>query len=427
MQIRCPRCNTSLKIPDKFAGKTVKCPACNKPIRLPEPKDENASKDRLDFESLQALEQAGQAIELQRSRKRMTLKQAKEASGQSGVSPAAQDPNLRVCPTCGAQARAADPYSEVLCKECDTPIPGIQRGEEEMARYADSLAGRVKTQVSFYTGFSSAMLYPIPALIWILLGMGLALIAIVLPVGIILGFAAGSSLNPISEKTDFTWVGLFLTVMFVIEGVYFGAVNYHILIDSIRVTSAGGEQPPALTWNPTSLGAALLGYVTIMLYYSAIFCVLILIANRGVLDFPNTQEDVNRLLSPGNVVLLALLTFMIPMNLIGLASGRSIDGLNPVRVVRSIAAVPAHYTFLFLIVVLYAGLYTGVMLAVMSWAGTAILDAARHGIQKGLVSMCMGLAAWAVVIGAGFFATYSLGRILGLFARTYKEKLDFDL
>jgi hypothetical protein len=257
--------------------------------------------------------------------------------------------------------------------------------------------------------------------------MGLALVAIVLPVGIILGFAAGSSLNPISEKTDFTWVGLFLTVMFIAEGVYFSAVNYHILIDSIRVTASGGEQPPALTWNPASLGAALLGYITIMLYYLVIFCLLILAANHGVLDFPDTEADVNRLLTPGNIVLLALLTFMIPMNLIGLASGHSIDGLNLIRVVRSIAAVPAHYTFLFLIVALYVGLYTGVMAAVMSWAGNAILNAARHGIQKGFVAMCMGLAAWAVVIGAGFFATYSLGRILGLFARTYKEKLDFDL
>jgi hypothetical protein len=67
------------------------------------------------------------------------------------------------------------------------------------------------------------------------------------------------------------------------------------------------------------------------------------------------------------------------------------------------------------------------MMGVMEWAATAIVAAMRDGVQKGLLTLIWGLLAWAALIGAGFFFTYSLGRILGLFARTYREDLDFDI
>jgi len=68
----------------------------------------------------------------------------------------------------------------------------------------------------------------------------------------------------------------------------------------------------------------------------------------------------------------------------------------------------------------------GSMAAVLRWAGPAILRTAREGIKAGLASMLGGLAAWAVVLGAGFYFAYALGRILGLFSRTYKSNLQFE-
>jgi hypothetical protein len=40
--------------------------------------------------------------------------------------------------------------------------------------------------------------------------------------------------------------------------------------------------------------------------------------------------------------------------------------------------------------------------------------------------MIGGLGAWAVVLGAGFYFAYSIGRILGLFSRTYNKSLNFE-
>lgn len=432
LPVQCPRCHSSFKVADKYAGKTIKCPACNKPIHLPEPKPspEEDPSQGMDFGSMEAIEEGGETLEFRRSRwrRRMSLKEAKAAAGPAADDDKPRDPNIRVCPFCGTQAVASDPYSEILCKECDKPIPGLEQGAMEAGvRYADSLVGRSTVQINFYTGFGSALLYPVPALMWILLGMAVALAAIVVPAGAILSFTAGSSLNPISEKADVTWVGLFVAIMFVIEGVYFSMVNYHILVDSIRTTASGGEVPPALTWSPASLGAMILGYIALMLYYVAVVAFLLWWAGQGTIDFSQTQVMLNRLRSPGNLAVLAILTFMVPMNLIGLASGHTIDGINPVRVGRSIAGVGGHYVFLFLIVLFYFGLYVGIVAGVMSWAGTAIVNAVRNGIQQGIQALAMGLLAWAVVIGLGFFISYSLGRILGLFARTYKDKLDFDL
>lgn len=433
LKVTCPRCKESLEIPDKFAGKAVRCPACNRAIRVPEPPEQKSDDParKLDYGSLEAIEGEGMTLERKRKlfQRKMSLKEAREASGEPDEIAAAleQDPTLRFCPHCHAKVHAPDAYVEVICTACDKPIPSPLEAETVSAIYTGSLRGRMTAPVTFYTGFLSSVLYPFPAMIWILLGIIVALAAIVLPVGVVLAFAAGTALNPLNAGVDFGWVGPFLTGMFILEGLYFGAVNYHILIDSIRTTASGGEVPPALTFNPTSLGTAFAGYLAIGLYYFVMLFLLFFVANRGAFALPTTHEQLQQLRTPGNYFILGLVTFMVPMNLVGLASSRWVDGLNPSRVVRSILACFAHYTFLFMIVLVFLGAYTGVMLGVMEWAIGAVLDAAKNGIQQGLMTLVGGLGAWAVVIGAGLFFTYSLGRLIGLFVRTYREHLDFDI
>jgi len=96
-------------------------------------------------------------------------------------------------------------------------------------------------------------------------------------------------------------------------------------------------------------------------------------------------------------------------------------------VFKSVGRVAGQYVFLFLIVLLYLGIYVGLMVLVMGWAGPAIAESAAKGLGAGIVKMLGGIGAWAVVMGLGFYFAYSIGRILGLFSRTYKESLDFEL
>lgn len=424
MKVSCPNCKKVLQAPDDWAGRKVKCPGCKGVIALPAASKEPASiGPALDLDSLENLEDAGEVLYRQKG-KRMTLAEAQAAGAGVEAGPSRSDPTIRTCPKCGKKVKSEDIYSELICRDCDTAIPGVDIVPETKGRYTGGLADRIKTQVSFYTGFGSAFLYPIPALVWILLGMGIALATIAVPLLAVLAFTAGAGLNPIAEKQDMGWVATFLTVMFAAQGIYFGSVAYYAMIDTIRTTGSGGEQPPSLTWNVINLGAALAGYIALIGFYAAVVTLLI-VAKTGHL--PSSMADLDALGSPGPLIVLALLTFGVPMNMIGLASSHALDGLNVIRVFRSIGRVIGHYIFLFLIVLLYLGMYVGGIVAVMKWAGPAIMTAAQKGMDVGLIKMLGGPAAWSVLIGLGFYFAYMIGRVLGLFCRSFKEDLDFDL
>lgn len=60
---------------------------------------------------------------------------------------------------------------------------------------------------------------------------------------------------------------------------------------------------------------------------------------------PSSLGDLEALSKPGSLVVLALMTFGVPMNMIGLSSSHALDGLNPVRVFRSISAGSPGITF----------------------------------------------------------------------------------
>ena len=433
MKVSCPNCNKTLQAPDEWAGRKVKCPGCKHAISLPADQHDDPG-NGLNLASLESIEAAGQLIlaEPKKKRKPMTLKEAQAAAaaattaqqGSDGRA-ARSDPRERICPQCGEKVRVDDLYCDVMCRHCGTAIPGMAIRKAGEVRYA-KLADRLKSSATFYNGFVGAAFYPLPAFGAIGAGMAIALGAIALPLMAILAFAASSSLNPISAKegSDFSWVGVFLTVMFAAEGVYFGSVAYYILIDTIRATTSGGEQPPALTWNIMNLGLALAGYVGLIVLYGVIALLLIYIA-EGTL--PTQTKHIAALAKPANLVVLALLTFSVPMNVLGLASPQPLDGLNPVKVFLSIWRLIGHYTFLFLIVVLYLGVFVGITAGVLSWAGPKIMAAAGKGIGEGLLKMLSGIGAWGVLIGLAFYFAYSMGRILGLFCRTYREQLAFDL
>jgi hypothetical protein len=371
---------------------------------------------------LGAIEAGGEAVIRERPDRLMTLAEAQAASAAEEGPSKPQDPRIRTCPQCGQIARSEDVYIDIICKHCGIPIAGLELVDKS-SKYTDGLSGRMATGVSFYAGFTSALAYPSRAIAAILLAAGIAIAAIAVPMLGILAFTSAASLNPISGEdvtTSAAWVGVFLTTMFLLEGVYFGAVAYYAAIDAIRATTASNEQPPNLTWNIVNLGAALGGYAALI----ALYAVIVMALAGGL---PNTQERLDQLTQPVNLAVLAILTFSVPMNMIGLASSHAMDGLNPVRVARSIGRLFGHYLFLFLIVLIYLGLNFGVMFAIMSWAGPAIQKAAQEGMKAGLVNVLGGIGAWGVVVGAGFYFAYCIGRVLGLFCRTYRSQIDFEM
>jgi len=432
MKVNCPNCQKLLQAPDQWAGRKVRCPGCKQTITLHRAGAGSDEDDLgLDLATLGSIESAGEAVVSERKGKPMTLREAQAAAAAGGhVESLQTDPTIRACPHCGEKVRSQDLYSDLMCRHCGSSIPGMAADTGQRAKYVDPTRGRTRAEVRFYTGFHGAVIYPLPAMSSILVGMVIALAIIAVPLSGLLLFTSLSTLNPQaaaeagSGQASLAWVGIFLTVMFVLEGIYFGSVGYYALIDTIRTTVSGNEHPPPLTWNITKLGAALSGYAALIGFYLLIILIMLLLSGSG---FPPGREDLAVLAAPVNLLILALLTFGIPMNVVGLSGSHALDGLNLVRVGRSIGRVIGHYVFLFLIVLIYLGIYIGVMYAVMNWAGPAIMQAVREGIKVGYLNVLGGVGAWSVVMGAGFYFAYSIGRILGLFARSYKESFDFEL
>ncbi len=422
MKVTCSHCQKAFHAPDKWLGRTVKCPKCGQPVSVSAMDPDSG----IDLGSLGAIEAGGQALIVERKGKPMTLKEAQAAAAAgTQAKPVSADPTIRTCPQCRQKVRVPDLYTEVLCRHCGAGIPAVEKEQGELVGYKaapEGLAGRV----SFYAGFTSAALYPIPALAYILTAMAIALAVIMLPLFGLVGLLQASALNSATKQdpSSLAWVGAFLTGMFAVQGVYFGSVAYYCLVDTIRSTTAGNEHPPGLTWNITKIGAALGGYAALIGFYLVTILVLEFAFGKG---FPTSFQDLAVLGHPVSLAILALMTFSVPMNIIGLASTEPVDGLNPKKVALSIGRVIGHYIFMFLIVLIYLGFYVGVMYAVMSWAGPAVKEAAAKGISVGYKNLIGGIVGWSVLIGMGFYFAYMIGRILGLFARTYKERMEFEL
>lgn len=436
MKVSCPNCQKVFSAPPEWAGRKVKCPGCKGPVTLPRTDAGGADDLSFDLGSLETFEAGGEVIVRERKGKPMTLKEAQAVNAAAAAEVAATqqevikiDPTMRICPGCGEKVHSTEPYGDLICRHCGATIPGRELDAREKNIRYSRMSDRIANPVTFYTGFTSAALYPLPALGAIGLGMVIALAAIAVPILPIVAFTGASGANEISKtKMDFGWVGTALSLMFVLEAIYYGAVAYYAMIDTIRTTTSGTEQPPPLTWAPVKLVSALGGYAALIGFYLAVILALFT-AKKGTL--PSSAEDLELLSDPASLIVLALLTFSIPMNLIGLSSSQAMDGLNPLKFGKSIGKSLGHYIFLFLIFVLYLGFYVGVMYAVMSWAAPTITQAATKdtnaGMGKIVFNVLAGLGAWSILIGAALYFAYALGRILGLFSRTYRERMAFEL
>lgn len=424
MKVTCPNCKKVLDAPPEWAGKRVRCPGCRKPIKLPAPETGPSKEDLgFDLDSLATMESNGHVVVRDRTRKPMTLKEAQAATVQTVERKVNADPTVRFCPQCAKVIRCEDVYAELICAQCGADIPSTVTPKSGYVKYNKD-AGIIKAKINFYSGFTGAALYPLPGITAIFIGMAAALGMIALPVVGAVGIVAVSNLNEVAQKTEVTWLGQFMLGMFALEGVLFGALAYYLMIDTIRATSGGHEQPPPLTWNMSRIGSALGGYLALVAFYALAIMVLLSFSGKG---FPTQADDLAPLMQPSHILILTLLTLPIPMNIIGLASGNMVNGFNPTKILLSIMRLAGHYLFLYLIVVLYMGLYIGLMIAVMNWAAPKMMEAARRGIEAGFLNLIAGALAWTVLIGLGFYFAYMLGRILGLFARTYRARLAFDL
>lgn len=413
IEFACDRCQQELKVPDDWAGRRVRCRGCNRVLSVPDPLTGQLDSS-FDVKAL-----AGDKGEPEEELVTdfAPIPRAKRRTGRDG-----EDDLQVTCPHCGKVIKVQDPYSEILCSSCWEPVPPLEGGDASTgpSRTRGPKAG------AFYDQIISAFGYPLDATGSILLGMLVAGGAILLPVGMVLTFVMGVALNPITPSANVSWVPMVLAALFAVEAIYFAGMAYSALLDAARNTVAENDKAPDLVWNPASVGSGIVGYVTLVIVYGAFFLGVNYLTSGGQMIVPTSVDQARQLMSPVTIVILVLLTFTVPMVIVGLAMMPGLEGLSPGRIIRSIAATIVHYLFLFVVVCFMLGIYLGIMSGVTAWAIETLMTVLRKGIDEGFSALMLGLLAWTVLIGSGFYCALMIGRLHGLFARTFRSQLAFE-
>ncbi len=419
MEFKCDRCGQQLVVPDKWAGRRVRCRGCNRVLVVPD-EDAGTLGSSINLGALAASTEEPSEEEVVTDFAPIPVVSRKDDSN-------AAKRFARKCPHCGKTVQAQDLYSEVLCSGCWKPVPPSEEQLDLEAMMAARASREFERVTGFYDELVGAIAYPIDSLGNILLGMLVAGGAILLPVAMILMFVMGVALNPIADEADTSWLSFVLAGMFMAEGIYFAGMAYTLLLEAARQTIAHNDKPPDLTWNLASVGAGIVSYVTLVVVYGLVFFGVNYVTSGGNVVLPTTRDEVRQLLSPLSMVVLAVLTFSVPMAIVGLASMPGLGGLSPGRIVRSIGGCFIHYLFLFVVTCVLLAVFLGITSAIVGWASEAVMKVVKKGISDGFDILLLGLLAWAVLIGTGFYCALMLGRIHGLFARTFRAHLAFDL
>lgn len=463
MKVACPNCQHALKVPDDWAGRTAKCPHCKAPFVVPgeapaagdsqavtaasKPAPASSSgraaaggdPDGLNLQALEGMmpddKPAADPLDAAPPKKRRWggggKKPAEEAPKAVKVVRGEDGKVYRVCPGCGRQVRSDDPYMELFCSNCGRTIPATKGAEDiELPEGQTLIGGRGRDRnrtVGFYDGLVQAFGYPIGAMQSVLMGTLVAIGVIIIPTAILMGLLYVVKQEPVKgDQIEVgSWPGMALMGVLLFELIYCAGVGFYALIDSIRSTATGAEKPPELVFNLTTVVGSLVGYISFMVFYGLLIALGIKLFGNWPDTLPTTREQMQGLLGPGMYAYLAVLTVFIPMTIIGLAVGQGLQGLNPLRMVRSIASVSFHYMFLYCIVLVYTGLIAVAGLTMVGYTGEAIVSVYKNGLEQGAGEMALGVVYWGVLMAAGFYAQYVLGRILGLFAREFKYQMAY--
>ncbi len=430
MKLRCPRCQKKLSVPDKYAGKAIRCPSCNQGFSVPKTQaalEGPGTRSNLDLEDLAKLE--AQSTEMDgddRAEAESALETQREHEEAEG-------PKVRTCPSCKKQVPVDDPYAEMLCSHCWNPIPALIKGTGEARSERIARSRRGPGTAGFYAELASSVMYPISALGSLATAAGVAVVAGVAPVAVITGGAKVMEQSAVGtiegvKEADLSGATMILMAVFAVEVAFFSAVALHAFLDCVRATSIGNDRAPNLSWNPTQWGKSLLTYVVLAVY----LCVATYVVSQLTVGDPlryMLDRNVMGLIKDGGAgfaIGMVILTFAIPMNLIGVSLGSIAQGLNPKDVFKAIGKTHAHYVFLVLIVSVFGALFAAAFsMIAFDWFLPQV-DVMIKGSKEGnLGEVALAMLAWGAVMGVFFYGTYVLARLHGLFARTFHKKLGF--
>ena len=427
IKLICKRCNKKISVPDDWAGRYVRCAGCNLPMKVPVPDDgppppKHGLLDQLaEAESGPRTAEAGEAAPTFTRIPRPS--EADEAE--------ARKPERRVCPHCGKPVTATDPSASVLCSHCWQPIPPV--GADQQAEEAEAVYERVRamekghaTDEGFYSQVGSVFMYPIRALNQILLAAAVGTLPLALILWVMFMISAALRNEPVhGAQITFKWLFLACLIGAALDTVYWSGVAFFAQLDTIRSTAIGLEAPPKLSWDLRDIGGALANYVGFLAWYGLLWVAMVWgmlsITGHAVDDllYFRLSADVQlKVLAPPTAILAALL----PMALIGMASNVRLGGLNVYRVVQSIVRVPVHYVFLWCLCLILGAMVQACAIA----CGLQLSEMNTGETQTAAIMLGTAMATYIGQKALLFYVAFAVGRLCGLFARSFGKRLAFE-
>ncbi len=429
MKIRCPRCEKLLSIHDKYAGMAIRCPGCNRAFKVPALKagvGGSAGGSNVDLEDLARLEQGTTQMSAEE------LEAIEGAGAQAG----AEEAGYRTCPNCKKKTKETNTNVDLLCSHCWKPIPAIGAGGGLGGKKAKEGVREIKAtgKGGFYTELGSTFSYPLGAMSSILTASGVAFLAAMVPVVLITG---GLNLMEQSnvgteqgvQEANLSGVQIMLMGIFSLEVFLFSAIAIHMFFDVVRTTGVSDDAPPKLQFAPGQWGKSFVSYLILSFYYTVMTYVVAYLALPGDWMDYLTEGRPDELVTHFTTAFgigMAIITFGIPMNLIGIALGTVGQALNPSRVLKSIARTHVHYLFLLMILMVYGGLFSSAFVSIVFGWFLPQLTEMKEGSSTGqLANVALPLLAWGGVMAVFFYGAYIIGRLHGLFVRSFRKKLEF--
>lgn len=423
MKLRCPRCEKKLSIADKYAGRAIRCPACNRGFTVPKLEQAAGPAAEIDLAGLAALETGTQQL----TDEERELIEAQAAAGEG------LEPGVRVCPGCGAKTKSADTTIEILCSHCWRAIPATTGGGLGAKKIKKHVEIGALSRGGFYSEIGNAVSYPLSAFSSIMTAALVAFLAGVVPVVFITGASNVMTFSNVGtsregEAADLSSIPAILTMIFTAEIIFFAAVAIHSFFDIVRSTGIGEDGAPKLSWAPATLSKSVVSYLVLLGYLGvSIYIVGFLTINFDMIETA-LSGDMGRFLRAGTPFFIgvAIVVFLIPMQLIGMSLGNVGQAMNVINVAKSIGKTHVHYIFLVLLLAVFGSLFVGGFGALLfSWFIPQVSEMVESSGTGALGKVALALLAWGIVMACFFYGSYILARIHGLFVRSFRKKLLF--
>ncbi len=396
IKFTCKHCDHQLKVSDRYAGIKAKCPQCKHPLIVPENSPTPKSSSTIKFKCPHCsqkigvkAESAGKRVRCAKCKQPLTIPTPQDvtaATVQQSPKKDLSSTNNDIGPEDLFEAQ--NPFHDLLAAEeeapalklapiKDPPVPAESVYEEspfaETSTYQDEKEEGKRT----LPWFIDMLLYPVS------LG-GLVNVGI---------YILGQTFAP-----------LFCCMGWVVQLVLTIFIHWYFC-ECVRDSADGGLRAPDTVGRQDSLIEMFLQMVRISLGV-LIYLYSSVMLYRGFLFLSDSE--------PNPIIIattLALGGFLFPMAMLGVSILESIEGLNPILIIRSVACAFLPYCGL---VLLFYGLIVAYFLLI---AGASLTSMSLGGPIASIITMIIlrrVMFFWALLVSA---------HILGRFYWRYEERM----